>query len=325
MRDSLLSIVVPVYNVEKYIGKCLYSIIKQSYRNIEVIVIDDGSTDGSGAICDEIAAEDNRIKVVHTSNKGVSAARNLGISLVNGQYLAFVDADDYIEENMYQVLLDDIQRYEADISMCNVYHRRNRKHVFQNEDENIKIYTGIEMLEHFYGNDYVLAVVVWNKVYKRELFQDISFPEGLTREDEFVMHKVIYYAKSISFRNEGLYHYLTHKGSITRQKDLGRLNRLIAVEDRLLFFRDKEMPKLYYLSLLRLLNDSARCYFYVFMNFHNKEALRKIQKRFMSYYDEVDKMKEFFKENKICPKLLFVKYFIIKIFYFICNDEACEK
>lgn len=325
MREALLSIVVPVYNVEKYITKCLDSIINQNYDNIEVIVIDDGSTDKSGLICDKFALEDKRVKVIHTSNKGVSHARNLGIVSAKGKYLTFVDADDYVDEDIYEVLLADIVSYSADIAMCNMC--QNKKSVFRfgEKSETVKLYTGSEMLEHFYGNNYVMAVVVWNKVYRMEMFDGIQFPEGLTREDEFVMHKIMYNAKIVSFRNKGLYHYMTHKESITRQKDLGRLNRLTAVEDRLQFFYDKQMIKLYYLSLLRLLNDSARCYFYVLIHFEEKEVLQDIRERFMNHYSEIPEMKSFFRKKKIYPKLFITKYLLIKLFYLMCVFKDSRK
>lgn len=324
MEEKLLSIIVPVYNVEKHIEKCLRSLMCQTYTNIEIIVINDGSTDCSGIICDEIAKTDNRIRVIHTKNKGVSAARNLGISLVNGQYLTFVDADDFVEDDIYQKLIEDVYDYDTDIAMCNMCHKN--QYFVKKEKGSIKIYTNIEMLERLYGKNYVLTIVVWNKIYKTELFKDIVFPEGLTREDEFVMHKVIYNSKKVSFRDEALYHYITHKGSITRQKDFGRINRLIAVEDRLHFFRSKGMHKLYYLSLLRLLNDSVRCFIYVYINCRNENVLFDIAKRFTRYYDEMSEMICYFNKNRIYSKLFFVKYCIIKMFHIYClKSKIVEK
>ena len=119
-EEELISVIVPVYNVEKYLEKCIDSIINQTYQNLEIILVDDGSTDGSGKICDEYSRKDNRIKVIHKENGGLSDARNIGIKNANGGLIGFIDSDDYITENMFEVLQKDLRKYNADISSCDI-------------------------------------------------------------------------------------------------------------------------------------------------------------------------------------------------------------
>lgn len=116
--SPLISIIVPVYNVEPYVSKCLESILRQTYQNIEIIIIDDGSTDGGSDICDAYAHKDKRIKVIHQSNEGVSGARNVGLRIAKGEFIGFVDSDDWIEADMYEYLLQNIQQQDADIAIC---------------------------------------------------------------------------------------------------------------------------------------------------------------------------------------------------------------
>ena len=133
-QDYLISIIIPVYNVEKYLRKCLDSIINQTYKKLEIILIDDGSTDNSGKICEEYAKKDDRIIVIHKENAGVSSARNRGIELANGKYIGFIDSDDWIEENMYETLYQNLLQFDVDISMCNYSIIRNHKKTFHKHD-----------------------------------------------------------------------------------------------------------------------------------------------------------------------------------------------
>ena len=320
MRERLLSVIIPVYNAQKCLTKCLNSIIRQTYTNIEVLVIDDGSTDKSALICDEFAKKDNRVKVIHLENRGVSSARNMGIKMSQGKYVTFVDADDYIEPKMYEVLINDLESNNADIAMCNSFSCRDKMKFKLNRK--MKVYSGIEMLDFFYDDNYAMIVVLWNKVYKRECFRGVVFPEGITREDEFVMHSIIYNAKQVTYRKQGFYHYILNKESITRRKDMGRVYRLYAVENRLNFFKEKSMTKLYYLSLLRLLNDSVRCYLYIRIHFNDMQVLDSIRARFDKYYIEFTNMMKYFQINKIHAPFIILKCLLIKVFHMIRCKEV---
>ena len=314
-EKELLSVIVPVYNVDKRIERCLLSITNQSYKNIEIIVIDDGSTDRSGLICDKLAEKDHRIQVIHNEvNLGVSKARNMGTTLARGFYITFVDADDYIESMMYEVLIQDIEYYDTDIAMCGVYEKNRQYSKLINNKNEINLYTGQELLEKIYKKDYVMYIVMWNKVYKSKVFNGVVFPDGVTREDEFVMHEIMYNAKYISVRNKEFYHYTTHEGSITKQKDINRLDRLKAVEMRMKFFEEKGLLDLYYLSLLRLLNDSVRSFYYALYYLKADIEAKEVKDRFALYYNVTKMMINYFKKKKIHPRYLHIKLGLIHFF-----------
>ena len=185
-----ISVIVPVYNVENYISKCIESIINQTYANLEIIIVDDGSTDKSGDICNYYAKKDERIIHIHQENQGMSIARNNALDIAKGEYIGFVDSDDWIEPNMYYTLYDNAIAYDADISMCNFYYVYNsgQKSPYSNENDDIKVLDGIYKIAH---NIRLSNNCIWNRLYKRHLFDDIRFPEWKTFEDVFIMHRVI--------------------------------------------------------------------------------------------------------------------------------------
>ena len=164
----LVSIVVPVYNVEKYLNRCIFSIVNQTYKNIEIILVDDGSGDNSGTICDEWAEKDARIKVIHKSNGGLSSARNVGVSAVQGEYISFIDSDDYIRPTMIKDLVLCCEKFNADIGISNVMQiYRNFELVMP--DQEIYCCSGEKAVEClFYGNDkYFFSGTVWSRLYKK--------------------------------------------------------------------------------------------------------------------------------------------------------------
>lgn len=211
--NNLISVIVPVFNVEKYLSECVYSILKQTYKDFELILVDDGSTDNSGKICDHFCGEDKRIRVLHKKNGGLSSARNAGIDMANGSYLAFIDSDDYVEKNFLECLYDKLVEETADISECSykrlikgklTYERLFKYDVLDNE-------TAVRRL---FAPPYQSFVVVWNKLYKKELFKKIRFPEGKLHEDELSSYKLIYESKKVAFVNKYLYIYRIRDDSI---------------------------------------------------------------------------------------------------------------
>ncbi len=221
--NPLISIIIPVHNVENLIPVCLTSIINQTYLNLEIIVIDDGSTDSSYEICQQFAMKDSRIHLIHQENQGVSCARNAGLDIANGEYISFVDSDDYIHPQMIEILYQTLIENNADISMCNYtdVFEGNVPTVLElpksKEIENMSGYEGIGKLLHRY---YVPYVVPWNKLYKRTLFSNIRFPVGLTHEDEYVMQEIFLHAKKISYLKNPLYFYLQRNSSITHTETI---------------------------------------------------------------------------------------------------------
>lgn len=215
MKD-LVSVIVPIYKVEQYITRCVDSIISQTYSNLEIILVDDGSPDSCPAICDEYANNDTRVKVVHKKNGGLSDARNAGLEAAKGEYVAFIDGDDYISSNYVQVLLDDCMTNDSDISCCGFYKVYEDRRVEKSCQVYNRVFTNLEAIRDIFTANSLCEVMTWNKLYRRSLFidNDIRFPVGKLHEDNFTTYKLFYFANKISFINEPLYYYIQRSDSI---------------------------------------------------------------------------------------------------------------
>jgi glycosyltransferase involved in cell wall biosynthesis len=208
----LISIIVPVYNTLPYLETCVHSICAQTYSRIEIILVDDGSTDGSSALCDELAQRDMRIQVIHQPNAGQSAARNRGLIVATGECIGFVDSDDYIDKEMYQTLWDIMAAHDCDISACSFYVERMGRTVPRQDSGDVRIYTPKEaVVALIQGKEFFSYA--WNKLYKRTVFGSILFPEGRIFEDLAIAYRICYRARKIVSQDKPLYHYCIHKGS----------------------------------------------------------------------------------------------------------------
>ncbi len=244
MINDLVSVIVPVYNVEKYIEKCLNSIINQTYKNIEVIIVNDGSEDSSIEICKKIQIEDKRIKILNQKNAGLSAARNTGIKNASGKYICFIDSDDYVHEDYIKLLLENLIENNTDISICDFLYVDEQERFWNRKKKNNKIYSNIEAIRDLLVGTQDTEVMAWNKLYKLSLFRqnNIYFPEGKLHEDNFTTYKLYYYAKSISLIDNKLYYYLQRNNSIMGRKfDKKRLDILQAVKEMRTFLKEKNI------------------------------------------------------------------------------------
>ena len=236
MKD-LISVVVPIYNVEKYLPKCVESICGQTYRNLEIILVDDGSPDQCGKLCDDYAKMDERIKVIHKKNGGLSDARNAGIEVATGKYIGFVDSDDYIHPQMYELLYDSLQKDKTCIAVCAFQSIQESEHVETKVLNSIQaevISSETERINCFFEKNYEEFTVAWNKLYPMEYFSDIRYPKGKIHEDEFTTYKLLEKAQSISFVREPLYYYVQRGNSIMGEAfNEKRLHRLEAYQERL--------------------------------------------------------------------------------------------
>lgn len=218
MEFPLISVIVPVYQVKDYLDECIQSLSRQTWRNMEVLLVDDGSTDGSSAICDRYAGKDSRFRVFHQENKGLSGARNEGLQQAKGEYIAFVDSDDLISPVYIEELYHLIRKYDADISVCD--YSVNRETVDKEHRNDLKsICLDSEMmLKEWHGKRKRVETVVWNKLYRREILlnngQSALFPEGKLHEDVYVSHQIVQNAKRIAVTEEKLYMYRQRKSSI---------------------------------------------------------------------------------------------------------------
>lgn len=221
--NELISVIIPVYNVEKYLEKCVDSVKKQTYDNIEIILVDDGSTDKSGEICDIIANGDNRVKVIHKKNGGLSDARNAGIKIANGELIGFVDSDDYICQDMYMDLYLILKKDDSDISICDFVKIKenddNKEYCVKNKNINFYKYNKIEALNELLKNEKITNHA-WNKLYKKSLFDNIKYPVGKNMEDMATTYLLFEKANRISYIEKTEYFYLERANSI-----LGNVNK----------------------------------------------------------------------------------------------------
>lgn len=211
MKD-VISVIVPVYNVAAYLPECLDSILSQDYEKLEVILIDDGSTDDSGTICDDYAARDGRIRVIHQKNGGAAAAKNAGLRAATGEYLSFVDSDDFLEPNVYGYMLSLLRSCDVDAAVFafrDVYRNRQEEKIFQ---PGRQMLTGKEYLVRF-TSDWS-AALLWNKLYKRGLFRDVFFEEGHKIDDEYFTYQGIMNAERVLCDDRVIYNYRRRASSV---------------------------------------------------------------------------------------------------------------
>lgn len=223
---KLVTVIVPVYNVEKFLNKCVDSICRQTYTNLEIIIVDDGSTDNSGCICDELKEKDERIIVIHKMNGGLSDARNAGLEVATGDYIGFVDSDDYIESDMYELLVNNIEEYKADVSCCRyakVYEDGKREPV--GDDHSVTVFEGLNGLkEYLYGK--TLDPFVCNKLYQAYSIHNkldrayyIRFVKGILGEDNPFNADILKNTDKVVIAGEAKYNYLQgRKGAITSRR-----------------------------------------------------------------------------------------------------------
>lgn len=248
----MITVIVPVYQVHQYIRECVESLMYQTYKNLEIILVDDGSTDGSEKLCDEYAEMDGRIRTIHQKNRGLSGARNAGLDNVNGEYIAFIDSDDLVKNNYIEELYNLILKYNADIAICS--YEKSETGIFKNCNEKDKeiCMSSEELLKRWHGKYKKYETVVWNKLYHRNIFNrqssTIRFPEGRKHEDVLISHLLIQNAKKIALTTGIFYLYRIREGSITAkvmQKENAEQN-LGAQRERMEFFKKNKYWKSYY-------------------------------------------------------------------------------
>lgn len=237
MKKELISVIVPIYNMENYLKRCVDTIINQSYSNLEIILVDDGSKDASPKICDEYLKVDNRIKVYHKKNGGLSDAKNFGLKRATGKYVGFVDADDWIDEDMYSNMYSELKATNSNIVICGRYIEYedgktekwyNKNKLIMNKEQSL-IY-----LNSFYNFD----MASWDKLYEKRIFENIEFPYGKKCEDAYTTYLLFDKADKITYIPKCFYHYFQRKGSISRNDKIN-MDYIYAAEEQMEFLMKK--------------------------------------------------------------------------------------
>ena len=302
-----ISVVIPIYNVEPYLNRCVDSIINQTYSNFQLILVDDGSPDNCGKICDEYAKKDSRIHVIHRENGGLSAARNNGIDWVFDnsftKWITFIDSDDWVTPNYLEKLIQTAKDFKVDIVIG------NSQHVHDGESEKDSGYGCINEFfpEELWVKNKDLSVVAWGKLYKTKLFEKIKYPEGKIHEDEFTTYQLLFSQKKVAVNSAKIYVYFFSSSSIMRSEwTPKKLDSLEAFQEQLLFFKKnkyrqayKESKKQYMFSITHNLNEIEK-------SKNKKQNYKLMKKRIQKYlYSRY--------HNKLLSSMLFCGFYIKKI------------
>lgn len=285
----LISVIVPVYNVERYLHECVDSILAQTYISLEIILIDDGSSDSSGEICDDYAKKDNRVIVIHKENGGLSSARNAGIDVVGGEYVTFIDSDDYIEKDMIFVLYNNLIKYDANISVCSYY----ASYVTSNEaliDTNeILVLNKEQAIEQCLKGE-ALTVSACFKLYEKYIFDKIRYPVGKYCEDAFVIVDVLSRAEKVVVETTPKYYYRQRKGSIMH--NFKRAEDEIEARKHIFEKLEADYPNLHKAGKIQLLRATYR----IFTEIINSKNYRDIP-QYREIFSTIRKNHKFIAEN----------------------------
>lgn len=290
--EDLITIIVPIYNVEKYIKKCIDSILCQTYKNIEIILVDDESSDNCGVICDEYAQRDNRIRVIHKKNGGQSDARNVGLKIANGKYIGFIDSDDYIKQDMIQNLYNLMKEKNADITICAYELLNENEKPKDNKSGEIYSFNSIDAVQELLKSKLITSHC-WNKLYKKELWENIEFPIGRKFEDIAVMHLVFEKANKIVYKDEIGYYYIKRNNSTMKN-----INESLVNDLREMSIEREEHIKKYITQNSKYAEMSEvkrikMCYDYIILG--NLEELYNSTK----YIEDYKKLKKYMKKYKL--------------------------
>ena len=299
-NNILISIIVPIYNTSEYLEKCLNSILNQTIKEIEVICINDGSTDISLEILKKYQKKDNRIIIINQTNKGVSAARNAGLDIAKGKYIGFVDSDDYITPDMYKEMYNKIIKYQTDIVVCNYYTDKNNSISIRSNKKDYIIKTKSKYIKELLEDDNIQNYV-WSRLYKKELFSKVRFREGRLLEDIYLSIELIDKIKTAYYISKPLYYYRNRNNSITNINNVETINDAIfSYYERYCIIKNKykSLIKQNLYSMLKWLTCFKRCFsykpllFYIIYNKIIKEVINDYKKTDLTIYSNEEMYNE---------------------------------
>lgn len=294
----MVSIVIPVYNVEKYLKDCVNSVISQTYRDLQIILVDDGSTDSSGDICDAFAEKDERIQVIHKKNGGLSDARNVGTAVSDGAFVFYLDSDDYLEQDAINTLLTVQKDSGAEVVIGNYYYTYcSREDIAQPDNSVIKVYSRKEAINLLMQGK--IQTFAWGKLIQADIAKKYMFPVGRLFEDHFWTHLVFNECSTIIYMSAPIVHYRQRENSISYTVNVSRLDILIGWQERIIFLQN-EYPELVEMYLERCAKDSLNLAWLVLTRMKKKK-----RQGFL-------KIQLFVKENKLCEKCCGNTYKLIK-------------
>ena len=261
MEAPLISVIVPCYKVERYLCKCVTSILSQTYRNLEILLVDDGSPDNCGKICDEFAKKDSRIKVIHKKNGGLSDARNVAIDIATGEWLIFIDSDDYVSNSHVETLYSLVEKYNVEIAAAQFKERQEGTHIKLDTNNSIEIKLNKEdAIETMFYQD-LFETSAWGKIYKRSLFEcGIRYPKGKLYEDLPTTYKLIEESSGVAVTSKQTTYYLIRKSSIEGESFSERKNAVLEFGEQILNYFQPSNTKLYNAACCRILS----AYFHIF-------------------------------------------------------------
>ena len=317
--NDLISVIVPIYKVEKYLNKCVDSLINQTYRNLEIILVDDGSPDNCPIICDDYANKDDRVKVIHKSNGGLSDARNAGMKVATGKYISFIDSDDYVALDFFEQLLFTMINEDSDIVECNVvkFFEDNTFDKFKDDNDILNFYTVDAMSALIEENPFKQHV--WNKLYKANLVLDVPFAVGKINEDEFWTYQIFGRAKRVTKLCKTLYYYFQRQSSIMGTSySIRRLDALEGINNRKEYV-DEHFPSL---SLQAKINLFGACMFAYqsVLKFIDTKEKKEALSRVRLYLNNCKLSFSDIKKSKVTTKKYF--YFAKINFYLCCKLRA---
>ncbi len=285
MDKKLITVIVPIYKVEDYLDRCIESVVNQTYNNLEIILVDDGSPDNCPKMCDAWAKKDKRIKVIHKANGGLSDARNAGINVASGDFLFFVDSDDLLDNKCLEILMDNIIQTESDLSICECYRFTDKTKICNNIKNNYEVLNQENICEMLLKQNSINLVMAQTKLYKKDLFKDLMFEVGKIHEDEFIAHKIYIRCNKVVITSAQLYLYYLRNGSITQSGRFTEknLNALQAIEDRYSCFKNTKFEQL---ALRQLINMTIYLYSKACAMKAEKALIKFLKQKFKFYYKQ---------------------------------------
>ncbi len=312
--QELISIIVPIYKVEKYLNKCIESILNQTYSNLEIILIDDGSPDKSGDICDFYKNKDSRIKVIHKKNEGVSSARNIGLDISKGKYIMFVDGDDYIDKNMVMGLYRLIKEQSADIAIGGVNDvDENNNQVNMSKKVTTFTINQLEAIRELLDEKYFNSVC-WGKLYKANLWENKRFSEdSKIAEDLEILYIVFESVQKVVVNTEKCYYYYTvRQTSVTHQEYNEEWKKAIEICRNIKEKTEKKYPKIVDSAIKKYLNINIQCIQLIVKKSTNKSEMKKLKKNIKPYFLKYLKNNGIRKKSKLKLIIVFVYPQILK-------------